>query len=85
MLCEHFCNSPTRALSQVMKVWLKAMMELVCTVPIYHSVKKPYEHMLWCSNSSSDGAVGAYSPYTMKVFETDDLSANDNSFMHCVL
>ena len=61
MLCEHFCNSPIRALSQVMKVWLKARMELVCTVPIYHSVKKSYEHMLWCSNNSSDGAVSAYS------------------------
>ncbi len=48
------------ALSKVMKMWLKALMELVCTVLIYHSVKKSHEHMFWYSNTSSDGVVGAY-------------------------
>ena len=43
------------ALSKVMKVWLLTRMKLVCTVLIYHSVKKSFEHMLWCSNT-----VGTY-------------------------
>jgi hypothetical protein len=50
------------ALSKVRKVWLQTRMEVVCTVLIYHSVKKSFEHMFWCSNTSSDSAVGAYSP-----------------------
>ena len=50
------------ALSKVMKVWLRTRMEVVCTVLIYHSVKKSFEHMFWCSNTSSDSAVGAHSP-----------------------
>jgi hypothetical protein len=45
------------ALSKVMKVWLQIRMELVCNVLIYHSVKKSHKHMLWCRNSSSDGAT----------------------------
>ncbi len=65
------------ALSKVMKVWLWTRIELVCTVLIYHSVKKSFEHMFWCSNTSSDSAVGA--------MENDDFSANDNDFMHYVL
>ncbi len=62
MLCERICSSPILALSKVMKVWLQALMEVVCTVRIYHSVKKSYEHMFWCSNTSSYGAVGTFSP-----------------------
>jgi hypothetical protein len=50
------------ALSKVMTVWLQTRMEVVCTVLIYHSVKKSFEHMFWCSNTSSDSSVGAYSP-----------------------
>ena len=50
------------ALSKVMKVWLWTRMEVVCTVLIYHSVKKSFEDMLWCSNTSSDSTVGTYSP-----------------------
>ena len=68
-----------------MMVWLQTRMELVCTVLIYYSVKKSHEHMLWCSNTSADGAVGTYSPSNHEGMETDDLSANDNNFMHYVL
>ena len=85
MLCEHFCNSPTRVLSQVMKVWLKARMELVCTVLMYHSVKKSHEHMLWCSNTRADGAVGAYSPSNHLIPVDNNLIPVDNNFMHYVL
>ena len=60
-------------------------MEVVCTVLIYHSVKKSFEHMFWCSNTSSDSAVGAHSPSSHEGMEDDDLSANDNDFMHYVL
>ena len=67
------------------KVWLKTRMEIVCTVLIYHSVKKSNKHMLWCSKNSSDGAVGAYTPQNHEGMETDDLSANDNNFTHYVL
>ena len=55
------------------------------TVLIYHSVKRSHEHMLWCSNTSADGDVGTYSPSNHEGMETDDLSANDNNFMHYVL
>ena len=85
LVCELICNSPILALSKVMKVWLQTRMELVCAVPIYHSVKKSYENMLWCSNNRADGAVGTYSPSNHEGTETDDLSANDNNFMHYVL
>ncbi len=60
-------------------------MELVYTVLNYHSVKKSHEHMFWCSNTSSDGAVGANSQLNHEGMETDDLIANDNNFMHYVL
>ena len=40
---------------------------------------------VWCSNTSADGAVGTYSPSNHEGMETDDLSANDNNFMHYVL
>ncbi len=73
------------ALSKVMKVWLQTRMEVVCTVLIYHSVKKSHEHMFWCSSISSDGAVGAYSQYNHEGMKTDDVIANDNDFMHYVL
>ena len=84
LLCGRDCNSPGLALISVVMVWLQKRMELVCTVLIYHSVKKSHEHMLWCSNTSADGAVGTYSPSNHEGMETDDLSANDNNFMHCV-
>ena len=75
------------ALSKVMKVWLRTRMEVVCTVLIYHSVKKSFERMFWCSNTSSDSAVGTYSPWNHEGMENDDLSANNrgNDFMHYVL
>jgi hypothetical protein len=60
-------------------------MEVVCTVLIYHSVKKSFEQMFWCSNTSSDSAVGAHSPLSHEGMENDDFSANDNDFMHYVL
>ena len=41
--------------------------------------------MLWCSNTSLDGAVGSYSLSNHEGMEADDLSANDNNFMHYVL
>ena len=41
--------------------------------------------MLWCSYTSADGVVGTYSPSNHEGMETDDLSANDNNFMHYVL
>jgi hypothetical protein len=59
-----------------MRVWLWTRMEVVCTVLIYHSVKKSFEHMFWCST---------YSPYNFEGMENDDLSANDNDFRHYVL
>ena len=68
-----------------MMVWLQTRMELVCTVLIYHSVKKSQERMLWRSNTSADGAVGAYSPSNHEGMETDDLSPNDNDFTHYML
>ena len=56
------------ALSKVMKVWLWTRMEVGCTVLIYHSVKKSFEHMLWCSYTSSDSVVGTYSLKAMKAW-----------------
>ena len=41
--------------------------------------------MLWCSNTSSDSAVGTYLPWNHEGMENDDLSANNNDFMHYVL
>ncbi len=73
------------ALSKVMKVWLQALMEVVCTVLIYPSVKKSHKHMFCCSSTSSDGAVGAYSLQNHEGMETDDVSAKDNDFMQCML
>ncbi len=49
------------ALSKVTKARIQARMELVCTVLIYHSVKKSFKHMFYCNNTSSIGAVGTYS------------------------
>jgi hypothetical protein len=59
--------------------------DLLRTVLIYHSVKKSFEHMFWCSNTSSDSAVGAYSHQSHEGMANDDLSANYNDFMHYVL
>ena len=58
LLCGRDCKSPGLALSLVMMVWLQTRME---------------EHMLWCSNTSADGAVGAYSP-------SNHLTPDDNIF-----
>ena len=72
----------------VMMVWLQTKMELVCTFLIYHSVKKSYEHMLWCSNTSADGAVGTYSQtpsQTKMSLIMNSLSREHNNFMHYVL
>ena len=85
LLCGRYCNSPGLALSLVMMVWLQTRMELVCTVLIYHSVKKSHEHMLWCSNTSADGAVGAYSPSNHLTLDDNNLTPDDNNFMHYVL
>ena len=85
LLCGRYCKSPGLALSLVMMVWLQTRMELVCTVLIYHSVKKSHEHMLWCSNTSADGAVGAYSPSNHLTPDDNDMTPDDNNFMHYVL
>ena len=42
-------------------------------------------YALWCSNTSTDDAVGTYSPSNHEGMETDDLSAKDNNFVHYVL
>ncbi len=68
MLCVHLQLITNLELSKVMKVWIQTRMELVYTVLIYHSVKKSQKHMLWCSNTSSDGAVGATPLKTMKAW-----------------
>jgi hypothetical protein len=69
----------------VIKVWLWTRMDVVCAVLIYHSVNKSIEHIFWCSNTSSDSAVGTYAPSSHEGMENDDLSANNNDFMHYVL
>ena len=85
LLCGYDCNSPGLALSSVMMVWLQTRMELVCTVLLYHSVKKSHEHMLWCSNTSADGAVGACSQSNHLIPDDNDMTPDDNNFMHYVL
>ena len=55
------------------------------SVLIYHSLKKSHEHMLWCSNTSADGAVGTYSPSNHLIPVDNDLTPVDNNFMHYVL
>ena len=41
--------------------------------------------MLWCSNTSADGAVGACSPSNHLIPDDNDMTPDDNNFMHYVL
>ena len=87
LLCGRDCNSPGLALSSVMMVWLQTRMELVCTVLIYHSVKKSHEHMLWCSKQTrAQMVLWAPSPrQTICDQMTMIMTPDENNFMHYVL